>query len=215
MKSNYYNHIKRLFDLILSMLAFILSFPLMVIIYLSILLVDGYPVIFKQTRPGHLEKPFKIFKFRTMKNLVDHNGKPLPDKYRLTGFGKFLRKTSLDELPELWNVIRGDMSLVGPRPLLVIYSRYLTTKEKERYLVKPGITGLAQISGRNLCSWNDRFKLDLIYVQNASLTLDLLIIVKTIIKVITLQDVVVNPTSRMLDLNDERERKGLNNGRIN
>jgi len=144
----------------------------------------GHPIIFKQLRPGKDGKPFYLYKFRTMLELKDDKGNYLPDEKRLTAFGRFLRRYSLDELPELWNVIKGDMSLVGPRPLLMEYIRYYTPEQARRHEIKPGITGWAQINGRNALSWEDKFKLDVWYVDNWSLSLDIKIIVLTIIKVV-------------------------------
>lgn len=149
----------------------------------------GSPVFFKQVRPGKNEKPFVMFKFRTMLDAVDKNGKPLPDEVRLTPFGKKLRATSVDELPELWNVLKGEMSLVGPRPLLMEYLPLYNEKQKRRHEVKPGITGWAQINGRNAISWADKFQLDVWYVENQSFWLDIKILLFTFIKVIKRQDI--------------------------
>lgn len=144
----------------------------------------GSPVFFQQIRPGLDETPFKMIKFRTMLDEVDDSGQPLPDKIRLTKFGKWLRSTSLDELPELWNVLKGDMSLVGPRPLLMEYLPLYSEEQARRHLVKPGITGLAQVNGRNAINWDEKFKLDVWYVDHQSFWLDLKILFLTVKNVI-------------------------------
>ncbi len=176
--------IKRCLDLILSLTGLLIFMPIMFFIKLLIFMTMGYPAIFCQVRPGKEGKPFYLYKFRTMLELKDDKGNYLPDEKRLTTFGRFLRRYSLDELPELWNVIKGDMSLVGPRPLLMEYIRYYTPEQARRHEVKPGITGWAQINGRNAISWEDKFKLDVWYVENWSLGLDLEIIFLTILKVL-------------------------------
>ena len=149
----------------------------------------GRPIIFKQFRPGLYEKPFKFYKFRTMKNEKDKLGKLLPDEQRLNFFGKFLRKTSLDELPSFWNVLKGDMSIVGPRPLLMEYIALYSPRESMRHNVKPGITGWAQINGRNNLPWGKKFSLDIWYVKNRTFKIDILIIYKTILKVIKMENI--------------------------
>ncbi len=171
--------IKRIFDLLISIPLVILLFPLFFFIALAIAIFDGLPIFYIQGRPGLLSKIFNIYKFRSMKNKnIDEQ-----DKFRLTKLGKFLRSTSLDELPELWNVIKGDMSLVGPRPLLIEYLDKYTKHQARRHEVKPGITGLAQISGRNSLSWEEKFELDVWYVDNQSFFLDFKILLITIKKV--------------------------------
>jgi len=175
---------KRIFDLVLCSFSCFVILPVVVIIAMAAFISMGHPIIFKQLRPGKDGKPFYLYKFRTMLELKDDKGNYLPDEKRLTAFGRFLRRYSLDELPELWNVIKGDMSLVGPRPLLMEYIRYYTPEQARRHEVKPGITGWAQINGRNAISWEDKFQLDVWYVENWSLSLDIKIIVLTIIKVI-------------------------------
>ena len=175
---------KRIFDLVLCSFSCFVILPVVVIIAMAAFISMGHPIIFKQLRPGKDGKPFYLYKFRTMLELKDDKGDYLPDEKRLTAFGRFLRRYSLDELPELWNVIKGDMSLVGPRPLLMEYIRYYTPEQARRHEVKPGITGWAQINGRNAISWEDKFQLDVWYVENWSLSLDIKIIVLTIIKVI-------------------------------
>lgn len=159
----YAKYIKRILDLILSLMALILLMPLMIIIGILVRINLGSPIIFKQKRPGKNEKIFTLYKFRTMTDKRDIDGNLLPDEYRLTKFGKFLRSTSLDELPELINIIKGDMAIVGPRPLLVEYLPYYTEEEKHRHDVRPGLTGLAQVNGRNALQWEERFSFDLQY----------------------------------------------------
>lgn len=188
-KANSYLKYKRSIDVFLASIALLLLSPFIVIIYFCIWLVDGKPVIFKQMRPGYLGRPFFIYKFRTMKDIRDKNGNLLPDEYRLTSFGKFLRKSSLDELPELWNVIKGDMSLVGPRALLMEYLSRYTPAQARRHEVKPGITGWAQVNGRNAITWEEKFKLDVWYVDSCNLWLDLRIIIMTLIKVLKMEGI--------------------------
>jgi lipopolysaccharide/colanic/teichoic acid biosynthesis glycosyltransferase len=175
--------IKRLFDLISSFLGVIILSPLLTIVSIVVLIKHGPPIIFKQTRPGKESKSFRFYKFRTMTNETDETGNLLPDKDRLTNFGNFLRKTSLDELPSLFNVLKGDMSLVGPRPLLMQYLPLYNEIQKRRHEVKPGITGWAQINGRNALSWQKKFELDVWYVDNQSFWLDLKILFLTFYKV--------------------------------
>ena len=196
---------KRLIDIIISLIGLIISIPIIVIISLIIYFDMGRPIFFKQIRPGLHAKPFVLYKFRTMLDLKDKNGNILPDEKRLTTIGKYLRKTSLDELPELWNVIKGQMSLVGPRPLLIRYLPYFTEKERKRFQVKPGITGLAQLSGRNQLSWNKRLELDCWYVENWSLLLDLKLLLLTFLKVVRCEGVADAPRSLMMDLDEERK----------
>lgn len=173
---------KRLIDVVFSFLGIVLLIPGMLFISMAILISMGRPILFRQLRPGKNGKPFYLYKFRTMLDLKDDKGNYLADEKRLTAFGIFLRKYSLDELPELWNVIKGDMSLVGPRPLLMEYLRYYTPEQARRYEVKPGITGWAQINGRNAISWEEKFRLDVWYVDNWTLLLDIKILVLTLIK---------------------------------
>lgn len=175
---------KRIFDIVGAGLALLLFSPLMVLIGCSIFCVLGPPVFFKQTRPGLYGKPFQMIKFRTMIETTDSTGQPLPDLERLTKLGRFLRSSSLDELPELWNVIKSDMSLVGPRPLLMEYLPLYSPEQARRHEVRPGITGLAQINGRNRISWDERFALDVWYVDNNSFWIDLKVIFLTVLKVI-------------------------------
>lgn len=179
----YAKYIKRILDLILSLMALIVLTPLMIIIGILVRINLGSPIIFKQKRPGKNEKIFTLYKFRTMTDKRDIDGNLLPDEYRLTKFGKFLRSTSLDELPELINIIKGDMAIVGPRPLLVEYLPYYTEEEKHRHDVRPGLTGLAQVNGRNAISWEEKFLEDLEYIKNISVKNDIKIIFKTVGKV--------------------------------
>jgi len=177
--------LKRAFDLIASLLALALLSPLLGLIALTVRLTLGSPVLFRQRRPGLHGEPFTIYKFRTMTDARDAQGNPLPDAERLTPFGRFLRSTSLDELPELFNVLKGDMSLVGPRPLLMQYLERYTPEQARRHEVKPGITGWAQVNGRNAITWEQKFALDVWYVDHWSLWLDLKIIVLTAWKIFT------------------------------
>jgi sugar transferase EpsL len=176
--------IKTMFDFALSLIGFVLVFPLLCLLTIIILFTLGSPILFKQQRPGLFGKPFIFYKFRTMTSEKDENGNLLPDEKRLTKFGNFLRKTSLDELPSFWNVLKGDMSLVGPRPLLMEYLDYYSPGQARRHEVKPGITGWAQINGRNSISWEEKFKLDVWYVDNQSIWLDTKILFITAWKVL-------------------------------
>ena len=175
---------KRLFDILLTVLGGLILLPFVLLIALAIRVSMGKPVIFRQKRPGLGGEPFGIFKFRTMRNIEDEDGHPLPDADRLTRVGRFLRSLSLDELPELWNVLRGEMSLVGPRPLLMQYLERYTPEQARRHAVLPGITGWAQINGRNALTWEHKFRYDLWYVENWSLRLDVKILMITLWKVI-------------------------------
>ncbi len=179
----YSKYIKRILDFILSLIAIIILSPILLITYILVLIKLGRPAIFKQQRPGKDEKIFALYKFRTMTNKKDENGDLLPDDKRLTKFGKILRSTSLDELPELINILKGDMAIVGPRPLLVEYLEYYTDEEKHRHDVRPGLTGYAQVNGRNSISWEEKFKDDLEYVHNVTIINDIKIVFKTIGKV--------------------------------
>jgi sugar transferase EpsL len=174
---------KRLFDLLAVCCGILFLWPLLLVFVLLVWLQLGSPVLFRQERSGIHGNPFLILKFRTMSNGYDSGGNPLPDEERLTKLGKFLRSTSLDELPELFNVLKGDMSLVGPRPLLMEYLPLYTYEQARRHEVKPGITGWAQVNGRNAISWEEKFKLDVWYVDNRSFWLDLKILWMTVVKV--------------------------------
>lgn len=175
---------KRLFDFFVALLLIILLFPLLILIALIAGVSIGLPVLFRQQRPGLHGRPFVIYKFRTMTDAKDGNGNLLSDDQRLTKFGRFLRSSSLDELPELFNVLKGDMSLVGPRPLLMEYLPLYNSEQAGRHEIKPGITGWAQVNGRNAISWDEKFKLDVWYVDNQSFWLDLKILWMTFIKVL-------------------------------
>jgi len=181
--------IKRIFDLSVSLIVLFLLAPIIVIVALQIRSKLGVPIFFWQTRPGLFGKPFNMVKFRTMLDLNDISGNVLPDSERLPPFGKFLRSTSLDELPELWNVIKGDMSLVGPRPLLMEYLPLYSPEQARRHMVRPGVTGWAQVNGRNAISWEEKFKLDIWYIENQSFWLDIKILFLTAKKVILREDV--------------------------
>lgn len=184
-----YKYIKRILDIISSLLAIIILSPLLAVTAVLVKTKLGSPVLFKQERPGKDEKIFTLMKFRTMTDERDENGELLPDEVRLTKFGKFLRSTSIDELPELFNILKGDMSVIGPRPLLVQYLPYYTKEERHRHDVRPGLTGWAQVNGRNSLDWDHRFECDVEYVKNMSLLFDIKIIFSTILKVIGKSDV--------------------------
>lgn len=186
--------IKRLLDIVISGVALLVLSPVYLILAILIRVKLGSPVIFHQERPGKDEKIFTLCKFRTMTDERDENGKLLPDNVRLTKFGKLLRSTSLDELPELWNIFKGDMSLIGPRPLLVSYLPYYTEEEKLRHTVRPGLTGLAQVSGRNFLDWDNRLKKDVEYVKNLSFLMDLKVIFLTV-KVVFVKENVAEDTN--------------------
>mgnify|MGYP001321275001 FL=1 len=176
--------IKRIFEFTIALLALFMLLPIFLTISILVLLKMGTPIFFIQSRPGLNGKTFKMYKFRTMTNKCDKNGKLLEDKDRLSNFGSFLRSTSLDELPTLWNVLCGNMSLVGPRPLLIEYLPLYSKNQARRHDVRPGITGWAQVNGRNAISWNEKFELDTWYVENQSFALDMKIILLTLKKVI-------------------------------
>jgi len=174
---------KRMLDIVASLTAMVVLFPLLLLVLVLVRLFLGSPAFFRQTRPGLHGKPFMMIKFRTMLDANDKDGNPLPDDQRLTRFGAFLRATSLDELPELWNVLKGDMSLVGPRPLLMEYLPLYSPEQMRRHDARPGITGWAQVNGRNALSWDEKFRLDVWYVDHQSFWLDLKILLLTIKKV--------------------------------
>lgn len=180
---------KRLLDIIIASIALVLLSPLYFYVAYKVKKNLGSPVLFRQVRPGLHGKPFEMIKFRTMKDALDEQGNPLPDSERLTPFGKMLRSTSLDEMPELWNVIKGDMSVVGPRPLLMEYLPLYNEEQAKRHNVRPGMTGYAQVNGRNAISWEEKFKLDTWYVENQSTVLDFKIMLQTVKKVIAKDDI--------------------------
>ncbi|HJE79560.1 MAG TPA: sugar transferase [Enterococcus gallinarum] len=200
----YEKYFKRFLDLVISGLGLvILSIPILIIAFL-VRIKLGSPVIFKQERPGKYEKIFKLYKFRTMTDERDNLGRLLDDNYRLTSFGKFLRLTSLDELPELYNIFIGEMSIVGPRPLRVQYLPYYSKTEKKRHQVRPGLTGLAQVNGRNTVNWNLRLEYDVAYVENISFINDLKIIILTIRKVLKREDIAMGNDRKVIDFDEER-----------
>lgn len=199
-KQSFYNKfIKRPQDIILSLVALILLSPVIVIVTLLVRTKLGSPVLFTQERPGMNEKIFKMYKFRTMTDEKDEDGNLLPDGVRLTKFGKWLRATSLDELPELFNILKGDMSVVGPRPLLVQYLPLYNAFQKKRHQVRPGLTGLAQVNGRNAISWSDKFKLDVTYVNHITFISDWKIIFLTV-KQVFIKEGISSETSATMEL---------------
>ncbi|AEE26798.1 GNAT family N-acetyltransferase [Francisella hispaniensis] len=203
-KTLYTLFFKRVFDFILSLIALVILSPVILILAILIRFKLGSPVLFKQPRPGKDEKIFNLYKFRTMTDARDKDGNLLPDSDRLTKFGKFIRSTSLDELPSLINILKGNMSIVGPRPLLVKYLPYYRKHERKRSLVRPGITGLAQINGRNALSWSRRFEMDLEYVRKICFILDLQIILKTVKKIFKREDILVGDEHILENLDVER-----------
>ena len=199
--------LKRIIDITIASTALILLSPVYFIVAHKVKKNLGSPVLFRQVRPGLHGKPFEMFKFRTMKDALDAEGNPLPDSERLTPFGKMLRATSLDEMPELWNVIKGDMSIVGPRPLLMEYLPLYNEEQAKRHNVRPGITGYAQVNGRNAISWEKKFELDTWYVENQSLWLDFKIMFKTIKKVIAKDDISAEGEATMSKFTGTPEQK--------
>ena len=208
----YERYIKRLLDVLLSGMALIFLSPVLLITAILVRVKLGSPVVFCQERPGKDEKIFKLYKFRTMSDARDENGQLLPDEVRLTKFGRLLRSTSLDELPELWNIFRGDMSIVGPRPLLVEYLPYYTIEERHRHDVRPGLTGLAQVNGRNALQWNEKFQYDLEYISSISLLMDVKILLLTVQKVFQQSDVLSGAQLRKVAgrLDCERQKGHVN-----
>ena len=204
----YQKYFKRPLDFIMALLGLIILSPLLLIIAILVRIKLGSPVIFKQPRPGLNEEIFTLYKFRTMTDERDENGELLPDEVRLTSFGKFLRSTSLDELPELWNILKGDMSFVGPRPQLVKDMVFMTPKQRRRHSVRPGLTGWAQVNGRNNISWEDKLSLDLEYLERISLVGDIKIVGKTVIKVLKRDGVATEGMETAEDLGDYLLRMG-------
>ena len=199
--------LKRLLDIVIASSALVLLSPVYALVAYKVKKNLGSPVLFRQTRPGLHGQPFEMIKFRTMKDALDAEGNPLPDSERLTPFGKMLRATSLDEMPELWNVIKGDMSIVGPRPLLMEYLALYNEQQAKRHNVRPGITGYAQVNGRNAISWEKKFELDTWYVENQSLWLDFKIMLKTIKKVIAKDDISAEGEATMIKFTGTPEQK--------
>lgn len=202
---NYKNTFKRLFDLLVSIIMLTVLAPIIIISTILLFFANNGKPFFFQKRPGKNERIFNIIKFKTMTDKKDANGKLLPDSQRLTTIGKFVRKASIDEIPQLFNVLKGDMSIIGPRPLLPEYLPYYTTTEKVRHQVRPGITGLAQVNGRNFLEWNPRLKLDVEYVENMSLKLDVHILMKTVYKVLASKDIATDATKSQPYLNELRK----------
>ena len=210
----YKKFFKRFFDIVLSLMAIIILSPLYILISILVLIFMGWPILFKQPRPGKDEKIFNMYKFRTMTNKKDENGNLLPDEQRLPKFGKFLRKTSLDELPEFFCILTGKMSFIGPRPLLVKYLPYYTEEEHHRHDVRPGLTGWAQANGRNLVDWDDRFKYDLEYVNNVTLKMDIKVILKTIEIVFKREGITDGKTETMTFLDEVRKLNVKKSNRV-
>ena len=199
--------LKRLLDIVIASSALVLLSPVYALVAYKVKKNLGSPVLFRQVRPGLHGKPFEMVKFRTMKDAFDLDGNPLPDSERLTAFGKMLRATSLDEMPELWNVIKGEMSIVGPRPLLMEYLTLYNSEQAKRHHVRPGITGHAQVNGRNAISWEKKFELDTWYVENQSLWLDFKIMLKTVKKVIAKDDISAEGEATMTKFTGTPEQK--------
>lgn len=183
-QSFYTKHIKRVFDIVISLIAILVLSPILLIVAVLVKTKLGSPIIFRQQRPGLNENVFEMMKFRSMTDEKDEDGNLLPDDVRLTSFGKVLRATSLDELPEVFNILKGDMSIIGPRPLLVSYLPLYNNDQRKRHLVRPGLTGYAQVNGRNAQTWEQRFKYDLEYIEDVSLFIDIKILFKTVITVL-------------------------------
>lgn len=206
----YKRFFKRPMDFILSLLAIIVLSPVLIVVGILVKFKLGSPVLFKQKRPGLNEKIFTMYKFRTMTDEKDENGELFPDSVRLTKFGRMLRTTSLDELPELFNILKGDMSIVGPRPLAVQYLPYYTETERKRHSVRPGLSGLAQINGRNTATWEERFIFDIRYINEISILGDIKIIIKTLVKALQRSDIGERGVDAPTDFHIYR--KGINKG---
>lgn len=205
----YKNCFKRVIDFVIVLTALLIIWPFLLIIYIWLTIANkGAGALFYQERPGKNEKIFKVMKFKSMTDERDAEGNLLPNDKRLTKVGSFIRKTSIDELPQLINVLKGDMALIGPRPLLVEYLPYYTERERLRHSVRPGITGWAQVNGRNQVKWDERLALDVYYVENMGFAMDCRVIIKTIKNVLMRKDIVVAPTGRLLS--EERKQKNEN-----
>lgn len=203
-----YNRVvKRIIDILISVIVLVLFCWLYLILYILVRTKLGSPVLFKQARPGRGEKVFNLYKFRTMTDERDENGELLPDTVRLTSFGRKLRSTSLDELPEIFNILKGDMSLIGPRPLLVNYLPYYTEREQLRHTVRPGLTGLAQVSGRNMIKWDDRLAKDVEYVEKVSFTMDVKVLLLTVKTVLSHDGVEVDTSVKETNFAKERQER--------
>ncbi len=198
---------KRIIDVVLSVIVLLLLFPVFIALCVVLAIVFKGSPFFTQLRPGKNEKLFRLIKFKTMTDEKDEHGVLLSDSKRLTRLGRLIRKTSLDEIPQLINVLKGDMSLIGPRPLLIKYLPYYTPLERKRHSVKPGITGLAQVSGRNFLDWDNRLAKDVEYVENLSFLLDLKIIWLTVMSIITSKNIAVDPQQVMINLDDQRKKQ--------
>ncbi len=209
-KGIYEKYIKRILDILCAVAAIVVFGWLYIIVAILVKVKLGGPVIFKQPRPGKNEKIFNLYKFRTMTNECDENGKLLPDEVRLTKFGRALRATSLDELPEAFNILKGDMSVVGPRPLLVRDMVFMTAEERKRHTVRPGLSGLAQVSGRNALLWENKLKTDLEYIKHITFLGDVKIIIKTVIVALKREDITEEDSATATDLGDWL----LNNGKV-
>ncbi len=205
-----YKYIKRFFDIVSSLLALIVLSPILVVTALLVKTKLGSPVLFKQERPGLNHEIFTLYKFRTMTDERDENGELLPDEVRLTKFGVFLRSTSLDELPELFNILKGDMSVIGPRPLLVQYLPRYNEHQSRRHLVRPGLTGWAQVNGRNAISWEEKFEYDVEYVDNYSFIMDIKILFMTIINVLKRDGISSDTSATMEEFIGNKEKETIN-----
>lgn len=203
----YQKYIKRLLDIIIALVSLVILSPVLLVVAVLVRAKLGSPVIFHQERPGYHEKIFKLCKFRSMTDARGADGELLPDEVRLTKFGKALRATSLDELPELWNILNGDMSLIGPRPLLVRYLPYYTAEERKRHDVRPGLTGLAQVNGRNALGWEDRFAYDLEYVDHVTFGMDLKIVFMTVSKVLKHSGTLSGADQTVADFDEYRKNQ--------
>jgi lipopolysaccharide/colanic/teichoic acid biosynthesis glycosyltransferase len=201
-----YRYFKRWLDFLVSLIGIVLLSPLLIVLIILVRIRLGGPVFFTQERPGLEGRAFRMVKFRSMTNERDEQGNLLPDQLRITPLGRFLRRTSLDELPELFNVLRGDMSVVGPRPLLMKYLPYYTEREMKRHQVRPGITGWAQVNGRNLLEWDKRLEMDVEYVETISLLLDLRILLRTVSDVLRQNDVLTVSSETVPDFDDYRKQ---------